>query len=283
MNQYLIIFREPDGRTGTHAPETLLQHRHDMKIWMDKMIAGQRISGGNALTLNGKVIKGPRKTFQPGQQPLTGPQQPIPGNQQTITDSLYAIGTEIVGGFLLLNADSLEEATAITTTCPILDFGGFAEVRETMQTNPLPNETIVDTEPLSEQAKNKRIVRHFNTAFIQDGDTNIFYDIIDPQVINHSAPPGISNGADGMFSLIQAFKKALPGLTVEITHQVAEGDLVITRKAFHATHTGEIMGIPPSGKKITIFIIDIIRLRNGKYVEHWSIRDISDLIQKAKN
>ena len=34
MNQYLIIFREPDGRTGTHAPETLLQHRQDMKTWM---------------------------------------------------------------------------------------------------------------------------------------------------------------------------------------------------------------------------------------------------------
>ena len=270
MNQYLIIFREPDGRTGTHAPETLLQHRQDMKTWMDKMTAGQRISGGNALTLNGKVIKGPRPTAQPG-------------NQQTITDSLYTVGTEIVGGYLLLNAGSLEEATAITATCPVLDFGGFAEVRETMQTNPPPKQTTVDTEPLSEQAKNKGIVRQFNTGFIQDGDTNIFYDIIDPQVINHSAPPGMSNGADGMFSLIQLFKKALPGLTVEITHQVAEEDLVITRKAFHATHTGEIMGIPPSGKKITIFIIDIIRLRNGKYVEHWSVRDISDLIQKAKN
>jgi predicted ester cyclase len=37
------------------------------------------------------------------------------------------------------------------------------------------------------------------------------------------------------------------------------------------------MGIPPSGKQVTITVIDIVRLHNGKYVEHWGIRDISGL------
>lgn len=130
--------------------------------------------------------------------------------------------------------------------------------------------------------ENKKLVRRFNTAFIQEGDEKAFHEIIDPLVINHTAPPGLSNGADGMFSLIQQFRKAFPDLIVEIYDQIAEGDRVVTRKAFHGTHTGEIMGIPPSGNRIVIPVIDIIRLQNGKYIEHWGIRDMSALLLQAK-
>lgn len=264
----------------THSEEDIRQHRQDWQLWMDNLAAEKRLAGGMPLTLSGNIIKGPRtkmtKTLhhQPGeatQQPRQVAHQPHENTQQQITEGPYKIGTEIVGGFLLINAANLEEATAITQTCPIFDFDGFAEVRETM-------DIAGQTTNLEE---NKSIVRRFNIAFIQGGDTNVFYELVDPQVINHTAPPGLSKGADGMFDLITAFKKALPDLTVEITHQVAENDLVVTRKSFHATHTGEIMGIPPSGKKITINIIDIIRLRNGKYMDHWSIRDTSDLLRQT--
>jgi len=46
--------------------------------------------------------------------------------------------------------------------------------------------------------------------------------------------------------------------------------MVSTRKALHATHTGEFMGIPPTNKKVTIQVIDMIRVHNGKYAEHWA-------------
>ncbi|HZE84198.1 MAG TPA: ester cyclase [Puia sp.] len=132
----------------------------------------------------------------------------------------------------------------------------------------------------SPQQRNKEIVRRFNTDFIGQGDITAFNEIVDPAVINHTALPGMSKGADGMMGLILLFRKALPDLSVEIADQIAEDDLVVTRKYFHATFTSEIMGIPPSGKKIRIPVIDIIRLRNGKYIEHWGIRDMSQLLQK---
>ncbi|HEY8972179.1 MAG TPA: ester cyclase [Puia sp.] len=58
---------------------------------------------------------------------------------------------------------------------------------------------------------------------------------------------------------------------------MAEDDIVVTYKAFHAIHTGPLMGIAPSGQPVVITIIDIVRLRNGKYIEHWGIRDMSGL------
>lgn len=57
-----------------------------------------------------------------------------------------------------------------------------------------------------------------------------------------------------------------------------EADLVTTRKAIHATHSGDFMGIPPTGKKVIINVIDMIRLRQGKYVEHWGLSNLSDVM-----
>jgi predicted ester cyclase len=131
--------------------------------------------------------------------------------------------------------------------------------------------------PISVQEQNKSIVRRFNSAFIQDGDIEAFHEIIDPSVINHTAPAGFSKGSAGMFDVIELFRSALTNLKVNILRQVAEDDIVVTYKTLHAVHTGPLMGVPPSGQPVSITIIDIVRLHNGKYVEHWGIRDVSGL------
>jgi len=50
----------------------------------------------------------------------------------------------------------------------------------------------------------------------------------------------------------------------------AEGDLVVARKTWRGTHRGELLGIPATGKQVTLEVIDISRIRDGKIVEHWS-------------
>jgi predicted ester cyclase len=78
-------------------------------------------------------------------------------------------------------------------------------------------------------------------------------------------------------------KKAFGNLRVEILNQVAEGDLVFTHKAFHARHVGEFMGVPATGKDITMLIMDIIRLKDGLYTEHWAIRDVPHLMNQLNS
>ena len=86
------------------------------------------------------------------------------------------------------------------------------------------NPTGGSTSTPSQLGENKKIVQRFNTAFIQQGYITAFYEIIDPQVINHTAPPGLSKGADGMRDLILLFRSSLPDLQVEILEQVPGGD-----------------------------------------------------------
>jgi predicted ester cyclase len=131
---------------------------------------------------------------------------------------------------------------------------------------------------------NKTIVRKFNMEYIEGGNDDVFYQIIHPDFINHTAPAGVSAGPDGVsYYINEVLKKAFSNLKVEILNQVAEGDQVVTYKAFHATHTGEFMGIAPTGKNITLRLIDIIRLNNGQYTDHWAIRDVPHLMNQLTN
>lgn len=125
---------------------------------------------------------------------------------------------------------------------------------------------------------NKSIVTRFNKEFIEGGDINAFNEIVDPSFINHTAPAGMSPGPEGVsYFIMEVLRKAVPDIRVNILQQVAEDDLVTTRKTFTGTHTGPFLNIPPSGKPVTLHVWDTLRLRDGRYVEHWSIRDMSEL------
>ena len=131
---------------------------------------------------------------------------------------------------------------------------------------------------------NKAIVRRFNLEYIEGGNVDVFHQTIHPDFVNHTAPAGVSKGPDGVsYYINEVLKKAFGNLRVEILHQVAEGDMVVTHKVFHAVHRGDFMGIPATGKQITLRLMDMIRLKDGLYTEHWAIRDMPHLIDQLTN
>ena len=108
MKNYLVLFREPDGRTETHPEEDIAKHRDHWRNWFAEYSAKGNIAGGSGLTLEGWMIS-------------------IDGK---MNKGIHHVGQEIVGGFLLLKAGNLDEAAGIAKSCPIYEFGGYAEVRE---------------------------------------------------------------------------------------------------------------------------------------------------------
>lgn len=122
--------------------------------------------------------------------------------------------------------------------------------------------------------QNKATVIRFNKEFIEAGNMGVCEEIIAPDFINQTAPPGVPKGPEGVMYFFNHFlRPAFPDMKVEIQRQVAENDLVTTHKVFHATHRGEFMGIPATGKQITMEVMDIIRLRDGRFIEHWNVLD----------
>jgi predicted ester cyclase len=135
----------------------------------------------------------------------------------------------------------------------------------------------------AQERLNKAVVFRFNKEVLEEGNIDSINEIIHPEFINHTAP-GSVKGPKGIIDFtVNILRKALVDIKVEIHDQVVERDKVVTRKTITGIHVGPFMGIQPSNKRVDLRIIDIIALREGQYTDHWSIRDIQDLVNKSSN
>ena len=128
--------------------------------------------------------------------------------------------------------------------------------------------------------ENKAIVRRFVEEAQGRGNYQVIDEVVAPTFINQSAPPGFPADREGVRATFDLFRAAFPDLTVVIHDQIAEGDKVVTRKTFQGTHQGEFMGIPPTGRKVTIGVTDILRVHEARIVEHWGQVDMLGLMQQ---
>ena len=119
------------------------------------------------------------------------------------------------------------------------------------------------------------VVRRFNKQVIEGGDREVFEALMMPGFRNRSAPPGAPDGPEGMWNTFHnVLRPALAGLTVTIHDQICEGDKVTTRKTISGQHVGPLLGVEATGKAVTIDVIDIVRVENGRYAEHWGINNL---------
>lgn len=123
---------------------------------------------------------------------------------------------------------------------------------------------------------NKQVVREFNLRVIGQGDRAAFDALMAADFVNHSALPGTPAGPEGMWRTFeQVLRPALSDLRVEIHDQLCDGDKVTTRKTIHGVHTGTLAGIAATGRQVAIDAIDIVRVREGRYVEHWGVNTLA--------
>jgi predicted ester cyclase len=130
---------------------------------------------------------------------------------------------------------------------------------------------------------NKAIVVRFNKEVIENGSVAAFREVVAPDFINRSAPPGMPQGPEEMIRTFNdVLRPALPDLRVEIHDQIAEGDKVTTRKTIRGTHRGAFMGVPPTNATVAIEVIDIVRLKDGQYQEHWGINTLFSVLASLR-
>ena len=127
---------------------------------------------------------------------------------------------------------------------------------------------------------NKALVRRFVDEVQSGGNIDLIDEICSPEFVNHSPPPGIPADCEGIKILTAMFRGAFPDSYFTVEDMVAEGDKVATRKTFHGTHEGEFMGMPPSGRAVSMGLIDIVRIYDGRVVEHWAMGDSLGLMQQ---
>ena len=120
---------------------------------------------------------------------------------------------------------------------------------------------------------NKAIVRRLFTEALSKGNMDIIDELFAPDHVSHSVPPEMSDGVEGVKLFTQYFRNAFPDGEHAIHDQIAEGDKVVTRVSLTGTHLGEYMGIPATGRTMTIDGVVITQFLDGKFIETWAIYD----------
>lgn len=129
----------------------------------------------------------------------------------------------------------------------------------------------------------KTVVRRFNEKVIGAGDRAAFDALMSADFVNQSAPPGAPNGGESMWNTFDAIlRPALEGLAVTIHDQIAEGEKVTTRKTISGKHIGTLLGVEATGKQVAIEVIDIVRVRDGRYAEHWGINNLPSVLAQLR-
>ena len=127
--------------------------------------------------------------------------------------------------------------------------------------------------------QNKAIVRRVFDEIVNKGYLAVADELIAADYVNHNFPAP-APGAEGFKQVTTMFRSAFPDIVVTLEDEFAEGDRVVTRGVFVGTHTGDFMGIPATGRKVSIKYLDIWRLENGKAKENWVQMDLLGLMQQ---
>jgi len=112
MEKFMLIFHggmDP----STSSPEAMQAQMGKWMAWIDKLNKTEQYVAGEPLLPGGKLVSGK--------------------NGKSITDGPYTEGKEVVGGFFIINAKDLDEATAIAKDCPDYEYGGSVQVRQVMK------------------------------------------------------------------------------------------------------------------------------------------------------
>ena len=136
------------------------------------------------------------------------------------------------------------------------------------------------SEQQSETERNKAVVQRFIEEVQNQKDWAVFDELNAPDFVNLSAPPGMPADLEGGKMFLAAFVNVFPDSQVTIDDMIAEGDQVATKKTFTGTHEGEFGGVPPTGKRVTLQFVDIMRVRDGRIVEHWLSMDQLSFMQQ---
>jgi steroid delta-isomerase-like uncharacterized protein len=129
------------------------------------------------------------------------------------------------------------------------------------------------------QRNTASVRRLFEEAF-NTGDEAVIDELVAPDFVEHQNGAQ-GHGPDALRRIVRGLRASFPDLQLQIEDTAESGDDVWTRLRGHGTDTGGVAGRPPSGRRIEVDVIDIIRFRDGRMAEHWGVADRLGMLQQV--
>ncbi len=127
--------------------------------------------------------------------------------------------------------------------------------------------------------ENKALVHRWVELW-NTGNVDAVGEFVTPDYVRHDPNGPTVHGPKAEQQLVAMYLAAFPDLRFTIEHLVGEGDTVAGRYTARGTHRGELLGIPPTGKQVTLAVMEVYRLTDGKIAEQWVTMDALGLLQQ---
>jgi len=127
----------------------------------------------------------------------------------------------------------------------------------------------------------KTLPRRLVDEVYNQGKLEAVDEIVSPEYVGHDpALPEDITGPAAERELAATYRAAFPDMAITIDDQIAEGDKVATRWTARGTHTGDLWGIPGTGKEVRVTGTSVDRIQEGRIVESWVNWDALGLMQQ---
>ena len=127
---------------------------------------------------------------------------------------------------------------------------------------------------LADIETNKDLIREYTQVVFNDHNPERAAEFLAPEAKWHGGILGTVEGRDNIVGLLQGFIGALPDIDAVEQEMVAAGNSVWVRFVINATHQGDLLGIPATGRKVQWTAVDVYHLSEGKIIEEWAADDM---------
>jgi predicted ester cyclase len=125
----------------------------------------------------------------------------------------------------------------------------------------------------------EELIQRIFDEIINRGNADAVDELMSEDFVDHG-PMGDMRGREAFKQMVAMWRTAVPDVHCAVEGVFSEGDMVAWLVRTTGTHTGEMMGMPPSGNRIELVSPNIGRVRDGQAVEHWADQSMFQFLQQ---
>ncbi|HVX13546.1 MAG TPA: ester cyclase [Pirellulales bacterium] len=134
--------------------------------------------------------------------------------------------------------------------------------------------------PDSINERNKEVARRIWRELVNGECLENLHELVSDDFVDHAPLPGTTNDVNGLLQRLHVLHSAFPDFRSTIAHIVAENDKVVAFVESSGTHRSSFAGLPPTGRHFTIQEAQVLRIKDGKMVEHWQVADLFGMLKQ---
>lgn len=143
-----------------------------------------------------------------------------------------------------------------------------------------PNVLITDPGAKPEQIQAQTLAARRYATFWASGEPSLARQVLAPDFMDRTLPPGRAQGIAGPLAASQAFHAAVPDLNCEVQQMIVSGDRVVSHLRFTGHFTGIFNGVKGQGQAVDFIATDIYRIADGRIAENWHLEDNLTFLQQ---